>query len=330
MAAVHAQAWADAAVSVEWVCSPSARGRHFAASIGAKWTSSIDEALDDSRVTIMDVCTPTATHPALIEAGIYAGKHVLAEKPIALDEIGLDRVLEANMSRIPGQILMIAHVVPFFSGYDTILRRVKAGTIGIPGSVVATRFSTTPNWGSWIIDESASGGPVVDLLIHDFDIANRLLGTPTAVTASEYQGCYSVTIRYKNGGTAFVTGGSALPAGIPFSSSLEVAGSGGVIAHRYTASIADATIGNGFVDHLTKSGLERIPVAADDPYLRQIRYFLACLNNGQAPVIGSMISASSALAVSRAALRSLTSGNEERPDVSRVGYNLDTSNEEPS
>jgi predicted dehydrogenase len=311
MAGVHARAWAQASTAVSVVCSPSDRGRELAAGIGARWTPSLDDAIDDPAVTIVDVCTPTPTHPSMIEAGIHGGKHVLVEKPVALDEAGLVRARQAWRTRSPGQILMVAHVLQFFGGYDRIIRSVDEGVIGVLNSLVATRFSEKPSWSTWITDESASGGPLVDLLIHDFDIANRLLGSPVSVRAREVRGSYAVTVSYQDGSTALVSGGSELPAGTPFSSSIQVTGKQGVLSHRFAASSADAASPGLDVDQLTASGYERLDGTGDDPFVRQARYFLSCVESGREPVIGGVGSAMMALEVSLAAARSLTSGREE-------------------
>jgi predicted dehydrogenase len=311
MAGVHARAWAEVSTSVAVVCSPSTRGREFAAGIGARWTPSLDDALEDPAVTIVDICTPTPTHPSLIEAGMHRGRHVLVEKPIALDEAGAVRACQAWRKRSPGQILMVAHVLQFFGGYRTIIQSVDDGAIGVPGSLVATRFGEKPSWSTWITDESASGGPLVDLFIHDFDIANRLLGTPVSVRARETRGSYAVTVAYRNGGTALVAGGSDLPAGTPFSSSIQVTGTQGILSHRFAASSADAASPGLDVDLLTASGHERLDGTSEDPFVRQVRYFLRCVETGREPIIGSVDSAMTALEVSLAAARSLASGREE-------------------
>ena len=311
MAGVHARAWAAASTAVAVVCSPSERGRELAAGIGARWTPSLEDALDDPEVTIVDVCTPTPTHPSMIEAGIYGGKHVLVEKPIALDEAGLVRACQAWRKRSHGQILMVAHVLQFFGGYDRVIQSVDDGVIGVPSSLVTTRFGEKPSWSRWITDESASGGPLVDLLIHDFDIANRLLGTPMSVRAREARGSYAVTVAYQDGSTALVAGGSDLPASTPFSSSVQVTGTRGTLSHRFAATSADAASPDLNVDSFTASGHERLQGNGEDPFVRQVRYFLSCVENGHEPVIGSVESAVKALEVSLAAVRSLASGREE-------------------
>lgn len=315
MAGVHAEAWAaESPSAVRWLCSPSERGRELAAKIGARWTSSIDEAIADSSVTILDICTPTPTHPALVEAGLGAGKHVLVEKPVALDEAGLARVRDAYGARRDGQILMVAHVLPFFGGYRRLLDEVAAGSIGEPLSVVATRFSESPGWTDWITREAQSGGPLVDLLVHDFDIANRLLGTPNRVFAQATpEGGFTVTVNFAGGRTALVAGGSFLPTGTPFSSSIQVAGTDGILSHGFTAAAADTRPTPLQLTQLTASGARLIDVEETNPFRAQLRYFLDCIASGRQPETGSLDSAAAALGVARAALRSRDSGRPEDP-----------------
>ncbi|GAB3029311.1 Gfo/Idh/MocA family oxidoreductase [Parafrigoribacterium mesophilum] len=314
MAGVHANAWlAEGSAPISWVCSPSQRGRELAARVGAQWTPSIEEVLADTSVTILDLCTPTGTHPFLVEAGIDGGRHVLVEKPIALDGTGAARIKDVYRRRRAGQVVMVAHVLQFFGGYQRLIQAVDDDAIGQPACVMATRFGEKPNWSRWITDPGQSGGPLVDLLVHDFDLANRLLGRPEAVTARETAGSYAVTVTYQEGRTALVTGGSALPSGTPFSSSIQVVGSDGILSHRFVAAAADATVPDGQVDLLSSSGRQSLDVAPSDPYQSQIHYFLDCVATGREPVAGSVDSAAAALGVSRAAVRSMTSGREEDP-----------------
>src|SRR5690606_41032476 len=53
--------------------------RHGAGEVAA----SLDELI--ARVDVVDVCTPTDTHPEIVFAAAAAGRHVLCEKPLALD-----------------------------------------------------------------------------------------------------------------------------------------------------------------------------------------------------------------------------------------------------
>ncbi len=73
------------------------QGRARAAAIGAgegvRWTTSLDECLAWTDVQGVIVCTPNDTHADVGMAVLGASRHLLMEKPIALDLAGADRLI---------------------------------------------------------------------------------------------------------------------------------------------------------------------------------------------------------------------------------------------
>src|SRR5581483_8683347 len=110
------------------------------------------------------------------EAALAAGKHVFLEKPIALTLEDADAIVAA--AERSGRMLMVGLVLRFWPEYVELQRRVAAGELGRPLAVSALRLSPPADWNDWMADRSQSGGTPVDLLIHDFDQMNWLLGTP--------------------------------------------------------------------------------------------------------------------------------------------------------
>src|SRR5947209_8769685 len=74
-----------------------------------------DEALADAQIEAVDICLPTDKHVAVATAALRAGKHVLLEKPMALDAAGADQLLEAW--RASGRVLMTGQVCRFNPSY---------------------------------------------------------------------------------------------------------------------------------------------------------------------------------------------------------------------
>lgn len=81
------------------VCdNDEATGARFAASVGARFTSSAAELIAGDLDAVL-VCTTTDSHPALVAESIAAGHAVLCEKPLTLDPAeaaGLGRAAEAE------------------------------------------------------------------------------------------------------------------------------------------------------------------------------------------------------------------------------------------
>jgi predicted dehydrogenase len=82
---------------------------------GVAQYADLDAMLADPALDLVDICLPTALHaPAAIRA-LAAGKHVLCEKPIALQPA--DGIAMVEAAGKAGRMLMIGHVLPFYPEY---------------------------------------------------------------------------------------------------------------------------------------------------------------------------------------------------------------------
>ncbi|MEY9853030.1 myo-inositol 2-dehydrogenase/D-chiro-inositol 1-dehydrogenase [Leifsonia sp. EB41] len=284
MGHAHAAAWLACGVRVRWVVSPRTRP-DLPSAPDARWATSLAEALADPRADLVSICTPTPTHADLAVQALAAGRSVLLEKPIALTVEDAERVADAA-TRAPG-VLMVAHVVRFFPGYEALAERVDAGSVGLPRAVLGSRLSAAPYGTEWLADESRSGGMIVDFAIHDVDQANAYLGDPVAVTAVTAPGHgfgapVAITVEYAAGGVAQLLAVSDLPAGTPFRTTLEVVGD------RSTDTLTD------------------LP---GDAFATQARYFLECIESGAAPARSPVSAAIDALRVCLAARESARTGS---------------------
>ncbi|MEX1078386.1 MAG: Gfo/Idh/MocA family oxidoreductase [Homoserinimonas sp.] len=282
MGRTHAAAWAALGERIGYVCTPRP-GAPLPGASEARMVSNLGEVLDDDAIDIVSVCTPTPSHAEIAIRALGAGKNVLLEKPIALtipDAFAIAAAADASSG-----LLMVAHVVRFFDGYQRLRQEWEAGDLGAVRSVTASRLSSAPQSASWITDPNRSGGPLVDFAIHDFDQLNLFLGTPLAVTAlpGGMPGFIETTVEYDSG-TGRVITCTQMPDDYPFSSSLEVTGSRATSAFRYPA------------------------VTEDSPYTTQAAYFLACVRNGVEPRECPTDAAIQALRLALAAQRSWATG----------------------
>src|SRR5579884_511301 len=86
------------------------------------------DLLADPDVDLVDVCTPTGQHEAMTIAALEAGKHVLVEKPIALETAAADRMVAA--AKQASKLLMVGQVLPFFPEFAFLADAVKSGRYG--------------------------------------------------------------------------------------------------------------------------------------------------------------------------------------------------------
>lgn len=139
----------------------------------------LDDLLADPDIDLIDVCNPTEQHAPTAVAALKAGKHVLVEKAIALDPRQADGMLKAAGQA--GQLLLVAHVLPFFPEFAFAAEAVRGGAYGRLLGGHFKRVISQPDWSAEIGDARKTGGPAVDLHIHDTHFIGLLCGVPGKV-----------------------------------------------------------------------------------------------------------------------------------------------------
>src|SRR5437588_5281799 len=149
---------------------------------GVKKYSTLDALLADPDIDLVDVCNPTHRHPETALAALKAGKHVLVEKAIALQPGQADAMLAA--ARQAGRLLMVAHVLPFFPEFAFAAAAIRGGAHGKLLGGHFKRVISRPDWSAEIGDAAKTGGPAVDLHIHDTHFIGLVAGVPGRVFSS--------------------------------------------------------------------------------------------------------------------------------------------------
>jgi predicted dehydrogenase len=305
-------------VRVKTVCSRTApRAERVAESVGAAFTTNLDSVLEDPDVHVVDICLPTPLHRETAEKAFAAGKHVLLEKPIALTAEDAELILRA--AQTSGRQLMVGLVLRFFAEYVEIERRIRSGELGRPLELSAYRLSPPADWADWFGDASQSGGTPIDLMVHDFDQMNWLLGRPQRVFARSVRGDTGhvhALVEYESA-QAVAEGSMVMPTSYPFSAGIRVLCEGGVVEHGFRAEPAEegGNIGGDIQSflrlHPVDGAPEALTVEGGDPWAAEIAYFIECLEQGRDVERGTGEQARDALLVSLAAARSLQSGEPE-------------------
>jgi predicted dehydrogenase len=148
------------------------------------WTD-LDEALSDPHVDAVYIATPVSLHAPFSVAAMRAGRHVLCEKPMALN------LAEAReMVRVAVETGVVFGVSYYRRFYPKLLRArdlIAQGAIGQPVFAELTChhwFTAQDGYRSWLLDPArAGGGPLFDIASHRVDALNFLFGPPLRVSA---------------------------------------------------------------------------------------------------------------------------------------------------
>jgi predicted dehydrogenase len=193
----------------------------------------LDALLADPDIDLVDVCNPTHLHAPTALAALRAGKHVIVEKSIALEPREADAMLKA--AGRAGKLLMVAHVLPFFPEFAYAAEVIRAGTYGRLLGGHFKRVISRPDWSTDIADAAKTGGPAIDLHIHDTHFIGLVCGVPAKVFSSgviENDAVQYLTTLYLYG-----PGGPAVSC-----SSGAVAQNGRMFVHGYELYLERATL----------------------------------------------------------------------------------------
>ncbi len=146
----------------------------------ADWKVMLKEAGLDA----VSVCTPNGMHCDPTIGALNAGCHVLVEKPLAMNAEEGERMLAAAKKN--KKHLIIGFQWRF---HPTTQMFKRASDAGIFGNVLyvrcqAIRRRGIPNWGVFGRKDLQGGGPMIDIGVHNMEMAHYVMGSPRPVAAA--------------------------------------------------------------------------------------------------------------------------------------------------
>jgi myo-inositol 2-dehydrogenase/D-chiro-inositol 1-dehydrogenase len=141
---------------------------------------STDEIIADPAIDAVLIATSTDTHSDLMEAATRSGKAVLCEKPV---DLSLERARACqNVVDATGRPVMIGFNRRFDTNFGALKAALASGEIGKAELLSITSFDPAPPPVAYI---KVSGGIFRDMMIHDFDMANFIMGSaPVSISAT--------------------------------------------------------------------------------------------------------------------------------------------------
>jgi predicted dehydrogenase len=264
----------------------AARGRKFADATGAELLETVDELCRHPEIDIVDVCTFPAYRLPVVELCARNGKHVLVQKPMAID-------LETA-----GQMIVLARdagiqlgVVSQHRFDDSVLFLKRAIAEGRLGRILqadayvkwwrSTEYYARPIKGSWAVE---GGGALISQAIHQVDLLLHLVGTVDevfgywklgGVHSIESEDLLSAVLHYSSGALGVIQASTSLWPGYP--ERLEIHGTKGtaiVTGDQLTAwDVQDDTGDPAPIGRQAASGAS-IPMAISVvPFERQLSDF---------------------------------------------------------
>jgi predicted dehydrogenase len=266
--------------------SQAAKTARIAGELGVPWhTDDWRALLARPEVAAVSIVTPPGLHREMALAALEAGKHVLCEKPTAMDAAEAEAMLAAASAR-PAQLALIDHELRFLPALRLARELIERGEIGAlrhaeVRSVNSSRSDLGRPWNWW--SDAAQGGGVLGAIgSHQVDLLRYLLAGEVAsavgltqtfiaertdaegqrrpVTSDDY---VAASLRFVGGATATITASVVAPHDEPLS--VSVYGAAGVL--RFVGGRLLRRSGGEFVDITPEHSLTLPPgIAGEFPH----------------------------------------------------------------
>ncbi len=137
---------------------------------GAKVYTDYRELLADSEIEVVHVCTPNRSHSFITVDALESGKHVMCEKPMAINSEEAKKMLDA--AKRTGKKLTIGYQSRFRPDSSYMKKEAEDGTFGdiYYAKATALRRRAVPTWGVFLNEYEQGGGPLIDIGTHALDL----------------------------------------------------------------------------------------------------------------------------------------------------------------
>ena len=147
------------------------------------------ELLKDPEIEVVHVCTPNRSHSFITVDALHAGKHVMCEKPMAINYEEAKKMLDA--AKETGKKLTIGYQNRQRPECNYLKRACEAGELGeiYYAKAHAIRRRAVPTWGVFLNEYEQGGGPLIDIGTHSLDLTLWMMDNyePEMVVGSVYK-----------------------------------------------------------------------------------------------------------------------------------------------
>ncbi|MCD4826040.1 MAG: Gfo/Idh/MocA family oxidoreductase [Phycisphaerae bacterium] len=282
-------------VNLVTLCDINEEGvKKYAEQYGAKWYTDFEDVLKDPEVEAVDICTPDWLHARQVVSAARAGKHVICEKPIAMNMEEARQMAHAVESN--GITFMAAHMRRFQPMTQCIKNLIERGELG---QIIYARMSVkgaffpypkgSPYYKKEMRGQFLHNGPhYVDTLCHFVDSRPiRVHGAtrrfyPDPDEAMEMDNFTTATIRFENGAIGSVEQNLTMlnPRGYPTREQIMLIGTKATITWNSTDDATLVQYTNGSTSYLDPNIIK----TRTDPYAAELDHFAECVRTGQKPI----------------------------------------------
>lgn len=258
------------------------------------------ELLSCKDIDVVCICTPSGYHHSSVVAAARAGKHIICEKPLAINKEQLDRC-EAECERA-GITVSVISQNRYAKSVNRVKRAIDEGLLGrIVCADIYMKYYRSQEYydsGSWRGTKRIDGGgALMNQGIHGVDLLLYLAGemksvyalSKTLVRSIEVEDTLSAVVEYKSGATGIIQATTSVYPGYP--RRLDINGEKGSIVLDETSIVRwDIQNGGGHDDVVLMPsfthGASTPTAISNDGHVQQISDTIDCILAGRAPLSG--------------------------------------------
>lgn len=271
----------------------------FADRFGAEAFESADDLLANNGVDIVCICTPSGLHAPLAVKAANAGKHIIVEKPMAINIKDADEIIEAcEVNKVK---LTVISQLRFTDAMKQLKAAVDGNLLGklVSGDIYmkfhrSQEYYDKGAWrGTWKMD---GGGALMNQGIHGVDLLQYIMGTVKSVFAYsstlarkiETEDTASAVMEFKNGALGIIQAATSVYPGFP--RRMEICGDKGSIVLEEDSIVSWAIEGREPPDCITlgrtSNGASSNPAAFGfEGHIKQISDMADAVRNGKKPLV---------------------------------------------
>ncbi|HEX8616860.1 MAG TPA: Gfo/Idh/MocA family oxidoreductase [Thermoanaerobaculia bacterium] len=243
-----------------------------------RWAASYEALLADPEIDVVYIPLPNALHVEWTLRAVEAGKHVLCEKPLALEAADVDRVAAAASAA--GVVVSEAFAYRAHPLTAKLRALVRDGAIGTPRLVKSAYTFMFNREGDVRFDPTLGGGALWDVGCYCVSLARYVLGEePVEATASQRLGATGVDLSFE--GTLRFPSEAVLQFRCSFEAPsdtrTEIIGTGGtiVVEQPFKPHVLSEIVVNG----------DRVVVPGDDARIDLVRDFVRAITDKTPPAM---------------------------------------------
>ena len=153
-----------------------ARAEKYAAEFGGRVAGSADEAIRSDEVDAVGIFVPPWARKPLVLSAAAHGKHIITTKPLAPSIADCEEMIAAvEGAGVACGVIYNRTETPMIGTLKQVLDSGRFGKLALFKQDWLHHY---PSWNDWALDPSKNGGPFMDAMIHNLNIARYLMGRP--------------------------------------------------------------------------------------------------------------------------------------------------------